>query len=412
MEVGGRGISVRSLGGSRSGEIRITRFLRNQRVSVEELVSHAAHATAQRVSGRHILAIQDTTVIQSEGGGGHYLHAMIAVDAEDNAILGLVHGQAMTRTAGLKATRRARTIEDKESYRWLEGAEAAARIGASARQVTVIADRESDIYEAFARKPAGVELLIRMAQNRALEDGERLVATIDAWPIRGRAQLDLSARSGFKARSLTLAVRFGSVEIKSPHNHPNEPVKQSLKLNVVDVRELDPVPGIAPIHWRLLTTHQVENVMDALEIVALYRRRWAIEQLFRTLKTQGFDIEGIRIEDEVPRTKLVVAALVAAVSVQQLVHARDGASDNTPLRPITDSFEAQDLPLLRALNKTLEGKTERQKNPHPETSLAYAAWVCARLGGWTGYYGKPGPAVMLMGWIRVQDAKIGAKLNV
>ena len=47
----------------------------------------------------------------------------------------------------------------------------------------------------------------------------------------------------------------------------------------------------------------------------------------------------------------------------------------------------------------LEGRTQRQKNPHPRGSLAYAAWVCARLGGWTGYYGKPGPLVTLEGWL-------------
>ncbi|MEG3147984.1 hypothetical protein U1839_25320, partial [Sphingomonas sp. RT2P30] len=64
-----------------------------------------------------------------------------------------------------------------------------------------------------------------------------------------------------------------------------------------------------------------------------------------------------------------------------------------------------------------EGKTERQKNPHPKGSLAYAAWVCARLGGWTGYYGKPGPAVMLNGWLEIQAAKraiqtLGYQTNV
>jgi hypothetical protein len=62
-------------------------------------------------------------------------------------------------------------------------------------------------------------------------------------------------------------------------------------------------------------------------------------------------------------------------------------------------FEPDDIPLLEAWCAKLEGKTERQKNPHPKGSLAYAAWVCARLGGWTGYYGKPGPVVMLNGWL-------------
>ncbi len=126
------------------------------------------------------------------------------------------------------------------------------------------------------------------------------------------------------------------------------------------------------------------------------------------MKTQGFDIEGLRIEDDVPRCNLVMAALVAAVAVQQLVHARDGASAGGALRPIVDAFEEDDIPLLEALCAQLEGKTQRQKNPHPKGSLAYASWVCARLGGWTGYYGKPGPIVMLNGWFRFHAAKQGA----
>jgi hypothetical protein len=72
---------------------------------------------------------------------------------------------------------------------------------------------------------------------------------------------------------------------------------------------------------------------------------------------------------------------------------------------MTDAFDAADLPLLQAYTAKLEGKTARQKNPHPEGSLAYAAWVCARLGGWTGYYGRAGPIVMLEGWLQLQAAK-------
>jgi len=40
-------------------------------------------------------------------------------------------------------------------------------------------------------------------------------------------------------------------------------------------------------------------------------------------------------------------------------------------------------------------QTARQRNPLRQGTLAFAAWFCARLGGWTGYYGKPGPVVML-----------------
>jgi len=43
---------------------------------------------------------------------------------------------------------------------------------------------------------------------------------------------------------------------------------------------------IAP--WRLLTTHTGADPADARRIVSFYRRRWIIEELFRTLKTKGF----------------------------------------------------------------------------------------------------------------------------
>ncbi len=131
------------------------------------------------------------------------------------------------------------------------------------------------------------------------------------------------------------------------------------------------------------------------------------------MKTQGFDIEGLRIEAEQPRCNLVMATLIAAVTVQQLVHARDGRRGvGGVLRPITDAFEPEDEALLVAYCAKLEGKTARQKNPHPRGSLAYAAWVCARLGGWTGYYGKPGPIVMLNGWQQIQAGKAAIQVWV
>ena len=207
-----------------------------------------------------------------------------------------------------------------------------------------------------------------------------------------------------------MAVRFTKVELARPKNGARQGLPATIGVTLVDVREVGTPAGEPAIHWRLLTTHDVTNFAQALEIADLYRRRWAIEQLFRTLKTQGFDIEGLRIGEDAPLCKLVTAALIAAVSVQQLVHARDGAVGLQPARPMTDAFEPQDMSLLEAFCAKLEGKTERQKNPHPKGSLAYAAWVCARLGGWTGYYGKPGPVVMLNGWLTFQDAKQGVAL--
>jgi len=401
VENSARGISVRRLGLDRAGELRLTRFLHSDAVSIEEMVATAAGRTAARCAGRDVLVIQDTTVVRSSGGGGLYLHVAIAVDAADGALLGLVHASFLVRQQGRRAKRTSRPIKDKESQRWLDGADAAARVCANARRITVVADRESDIYEAFARCPAGVELLVRAAQDRALEDGERLFSRIDAKPPAGRTTIAVPAKPGQPAREAELAVRFMPVELKRPGQGKRVGVPASVSLALVDTREIKPPHGADRLQWRLLTTWPVSALSEALMVASVYRCRWMIEQLFRTMKTQGFDIEALRTETEQPLQRLVTAALIAAITVQQLLHARDGKS----ARPLSDVFAAEDIALLRALNRSVEGKTAKQRNPHPPDGLAYAAWLCGRLGGWTGYYGEPGPIVLLRGWQKFQAAK-------
>ena len=200
--------------------------------------------------------------------------------------------------------------------------------------------------------------------------------------------IELPARPGQSKRQARIGVRFGRVTLERPKNRPVESgVAAHQPVFLVEAREIDPPPGVTPAHWRLLTSHRVESFEQARWITQLYRRRWVIEQLFRTIKSKGFDIERVSIETA-PFTTLCAMTLVAGVSCMQMVQDRDGAAG----RPQDGS---RDRPALEAVSATLEGKTEKQKNPHRKGSLAFAAWVCARLGGWTGYYGKPGPVVML-----------------
>ncbi len=405
MAVGQRGIAVRALGGTRAGEMRLTRLLRNPKVSVEKIVEHARARAASRVAGRHSVAIQDTTSLRDDGSG-HSIqaHPTIAVDGESGALLGLVRADMLVRECGPEARRKARAIEDKESRRWLDGAEAAAGLlAAGALGVTVVADRESDIYEAFARKPAGIELVIRAAHDRAVEEsgegGEagapkgasQLFARLAAAPEAGRMRVDVAAAPGRRARQAELSVRHCAVSLKRPKRPAAScGLPASVAVNVIELREIDPPAGATPVHWRLLTSHRVDGFAQARWIAGLYRLRWLIEELFRALKTRGFDIERVGIAQG-PFEKLAAAALVAAIDVLALVRERDGAAK----RPLADVFEPDERAAIEAVSARLEGK--KQNNPHPKGSLAFAAWVRARLGGWTGYYGKPGPVVMLKG---------------
>src|SRR5436305_15003196 len=103
VSVGQSGVSVRRVGGNRAGEMRFTRFLRNKRVKPEEMVVTARARTSALAKRRHILAIQDTTTLRDDGKQNSLrLHAMIAVDAEDGALLGLIDGVFLSRSGGKK----------------------------------------------------------------------------------------------------------------------------------------------------------------------------------------------------------------------------------------------------------------------------------------------------------------------
>lgn len=193
-----------------------------------------------------------------------------------------------------------------------------------------------------------------------------------------------------------------------PRGAADPALPAKLAVTLVDVRETSLPPDGKPIHWRLLTTHAVTSLAQARRIIDMYRLRWIVEEFFRTMKTAGFDIEAADISEPQAMINFAAAATIAAVTIKQLVQARDGNTGQL----LSDAFDPDEKPILEAVSATLEGRTERQRNPHPKGSMAFASWVIARLGGWTGYYGKPGPQVMRRGLQEFRAIKYGASLRL
>jgi len=392
------------------------------------MAAHAAERTAARGAGRDVVVIQDTSELALGGrrakasgygpvgkGGalrGLLLHAVLAVDAGTGGVLGLVDAKVWNRNAGKAAPRRSRQTPHKESQRWLDGTTRAGEVLATAAGITGVSDRESDIYEHFARRPANVDLIIRASWNRKIElqsgASAQLFAFVDSLPEAARFSVTIPAAPGRKERIAELALRFSPVTLCRPHPSPASDLPDMIRLTMVDVREVSSLHDGEPIHWRLLTTHAVRSQKQARRIVDLYRKRWTIEEFFRTLKSAGFDIEEADIGEPEVMIKFVAAVAVAAVTIMQLVRARDGTTEEE----LVEAFEPDEQPVLEALSSQLEGATEKQKNPHPKGTLAFAAWVIARLGGWTAYYGKPGPKVMRLGLEAFRRIKYGTTLRL
>ena len=417
-------LCLQALAESRNEAVQFGRFLDNEAVSADEMLVQAARHCSQRAAGRHVLAIQDTTELHfathraskrgfGAAGNGHdiglFLHPVLAVDAQSGGIIGLVGAQVMNRTDGPAADRRRRDAEAKESRRWLAGAEQAVAALDEAAMLTVVADSESDVYDQFARRPQRVHLLSRAAQDRCLEGGGRLFGAVASWPEQDRYAIALPQRGARPARSATVALRFGELTLKRPARAARS-LAASVTLRVVDATEIDPPPGEEPIRWCLLTTHTLGDVGAARQIIAWYRARWTIEQVFRTLKSAALQAEASQVSEARRFIKLVVAGLIAAVRVMQIVLARDGSTG----QPLSDAADPAEQPMLTALNARLEGRTGKLRNPHPPTSLAWFAWIIARLGGWSGYtskgYKPPGPKTIARGLHKLDAISNGWKL--
>jgi Transposase DDE domain len=417
-----RNVCVRRLArGVWSAQMRFWRFVSNPRVTVERLIEGWSDLTRVAASGRHVLAIQDTSEIKfatmpedRRGLGkikkgnvyGVLLHAMIGVDADTGSCLGLVHGEVWTRDEKNKAPHAQRVLADKESRRWVATAERAKEVLAQARMITVVNDREGEFYAHWALTSEDkVHLLSRVRHDHGLVKGGTLRKAVGCVAFCAKAVIELPKRIDRRVRKAHLSLRFGAVVLKRPKDTLDKDLPESVALNFIEVVELHPPKGAEAVHWLLLTTHEVASAADAWQIVAWYKLRWIIEQLFRSMKSQGLQIEDSQLQTADRLKKLVAIAAKAAAIVIQLVQARDGRD----VQPASFAFSSEEIELINTLNKTLQGKTELQKNPHRSKTLAWAAWVIAKLGGWSGYasHKPPGPITFHNGLAHFQTLASG-----
>jgi hypothetical protein len=416
-------VVLNRLSNNRAQLVGCCRFFNNESVSEESLIEGTVSRCESIVEGLDVLAIQDTSEINfqhhigklSKGDGdlgpvgndkdiGFFIHPVLVLDSKDGFPIGFSHIHVWNRQWD-KQTKHDRNynklpIEEKESYRWIDSSLKSKEILANASSITIIADREGDIYEEFIEVPdQKTHLVIRSMHNRKLYDTElRLFEHLCGLEQAGSYELEIkTSQKKRQPRQAQMEVRYSKVKIAKPANLNREGYPEYIEVYVIEAREraLTVPQGEEPVLWRILTTHEITTLEEALKIIYWYTLRWQIEQLFRTLKSQGLDVESSQIERGRGLKRLVIMALSVALILMQLTQERDGKSG----KPASLVFNGEELELLKAVEKQYEGKTEKQKNPFQPNSLAWAAWIIARMGGWKGYRkaSPPGPITMKRG---------------
>jgi hypothetical protein len=185
--------------------------------------------------------------------------------------------------------RNAKSLDEKESMRWVQALQAAAAAARrmSQTQLVVMTDREGDLYEmhdAAQIGPPNLQTLIRAQHDRNLECHQKLWAFMAAQPVGQTRTIDVPRRRGQTARQATLELRWSSLSIEAPKVGCKKGWPP-LTLWAVWAHEPNPPEGVEPIDWMLLSNQSVGNAEQAWQRVQWYRSRWGIEEWHRVLKS-------------------------------------------------------------------------------------------------------------------------------
>jgi hypothetical protein len=410
------------------------RMLRNDSIDHNDLAMGVFRACKVNERATHLLCIQDTSEINfthhmgriegdqdigpvvKSNNAGFFCHPMLVIDPEYQLPIGIssieIWNRPWDKPNKHERDYRNQNIEDKESFRWIKSAEETKELLTEAICLTIIGDRESDVFDEFVTVPdQRTHLLIRAKINRKLwGEDQNLFEKLSSSEQRASYELDIRNNRKRVKRKAKMSLKYEKVKIKHPKNRPLEGRPSYVEMWAIEAREL---PGSTPdkedpILWRLLTTHSIECTEDALKCVEWYGLRWFIEELFRVLKSKGFAIEESQLETGGGLKKLAVLALQAALTTMVLKL----SLSNSHKINANIIFSKELMYFLTLYMEKLEGKTEKLKNPYEIGSLQWATWAMGRLGGWSGYQsqGPPGYISIKNGTDRFYDKADGFQM--
>lgn len=415
--------SIRRIATNDSEAKAFYRFLQNDHLTEADLVRNLAANCKSCVAGKTVLCIQDSSEINlyrhrnrikkdehigvtnaSELGLGFFIHPGFVLNADTLMPYGFSDVRIWNRghEAGIKDRSHARNmvpIAEKESYKWIECSLRSKETLAAAQEIIIIQDREADIYEQFCLVPdERTHLLIRAKANRQLTNQSRLFEHLAAQPMQGQYQVILEGdkRRGIKKRTANIEVRFSKVTI-SRNQYNDQSLPPAKDLYAIEAREVTEEIE-QPILWRLLTTKTVESLDMALLCIEWYTCRWIIEEVFRILKKEGFNIEGSELAQGKAVRKLCLLMLETIIKLFLMQIAYSMEEEQVPPQ---SCFSEQELECMEHQMEELEGRTEKLKNPYIPSDLKRYIWVVARLGGWKGYSSERKPGITTF-WIGLQ----------
>ncbi len=417
---------AKSCDGDQAALLGSYRLMRNGAVKPEAVrASGFARVAELARSPELLLAVEDTTSVsyphaaaglgltggkQTTKRNGFMVHSVLLLDARSECTVGLIAQRHWCRdpaSYGKNHTRRQRSYQDRESYKWEQASVDTARcLGPAMQRAISVCDRESDIYDYLCYKHRNKQRFVVRAQaNRRLVDSQtKLFGTLqrDAIALCSYT-VQIPQRGGRKARTANVLLRTATLDFMVPAGSSVR--EDSLRVNAVLAEELDAPASSEPLHWVLLTTEAIGDAQAALQVVRHYELRWRIEDYHKAWKS-GIGVERQRFQSIGNLERMLVITAFLAVRLLQLRELLD--------KPVNTAGTSCEKVLAEAEWKVLWLSTERNKplpNTAPPTTWAYCA--LAKLGGFTDTKrtGRVGWDTIWHGWFRLQERLQGYQLS-
>jgi hypothetical protein len=276
------------------------RVLDNPAIDEQEMLSGHTHATLERIRAQAVvLLVQDTTFLdygttQPKQGMGtvkikvrdeYLLHPTVAFTPErvNLGVLGMTMWQRPEQPVAQERHRK--PIEEKESYRWLQGYQLACEVQQRCPDTLVVsmADREGDIHEWFLdavrRAPEErAEFIIRAKCNRRIGIGKTpsyLWEEMQKARAEGSITVELTRQPHRAPRQATRHLAVKRVTCTGAHR-PGGPLLP-VEVVAVSAQERRPRRNEEPSDGLLLTSLPVADVPSACLVVQWSRGRWESE---------------------------------------------------------------------------------------------------------------------------------------
>jgi hypothetical protein len=364
-----------------------------------------------------VLLIHDTTQIDysgqqtlkprlgqigNGGGRGYLLHHTLAVDPQNQEVLGLV-GQIIHVRPAVgpdEAVAKKRARQDRESRLWIRGLDEVGPTPAGRKWIHVC-DRGADIFEFLQTLHRKSEaFLIRSTHNRALCDGNegdsedkaltRLHDELRGLSAQATWTHELSGRENQVARTAQLSIAALTATLRPPHVRKGNFDREGIPLTAIRVWEAAPPVGAEPLEWILLASDEVDDVEALKQWVRWYSCRMWIEEYHKVQKT-GVGIERLQIQDAQKLQALIGVLSVIAVSLLNLrVAARDSRQSEQPAERYVPQLWVKVLSLWR-------------HQQHRPLTVVEFTQTLGRLGGHLNRKGDglPGWITLWRGWERL-----------